>query len=165
MIAVINLRRQRSVRLPKELDDDDDFTEPDPEEQELRNFENHCRLLDTAKFSGLEWVQVNTWLLFEDSASSRAANVVQSTLLVLILISTSLILIESHVMHPCSYECELLPLSECQPGVRRCEPPQPLPLLLQLVKVVATEFHSLLHRAVAQAIVHHHHHRHLQQLL
>ena len=67
--------------------------------------EEEMEVFDPAAHTGFKRLQVRMWLLFEDSASSRAANVVQSTLLVLILISTSLILIESHVMHPCSYEC------------------------------------------------------------
>ena len=58
--------------------------------------------LDASHETGLRKVQVSTWLLFEDSTSSLGAKVVQGVLLMLILISTINMLIESHTA--CRFE-------------------------------------------------------------
>ena len=58
--------------------------------------------LDAAHEKGLRKVQVSTWLLFEDSTSSVAAKVVQGVLMLLILISTVNMLVESHTA--CRFE-------------------------------------------------------------
>ena len=52
--------------------------------------------LDAAHEKGLRKVQVSTWLIFEDSTSSLAAKIVQGVLMLLILISTVNMLVESH---------------------------------------------------------------------
>ena len=96
--------------------------------------EAEMAVFDPAAHVGFRRLQVHLWLLFEDSSYSRAAKVVQTTLLVLILVSTSLILVEAEVVHPCRYECELI--QPCQPMVRRCDAPQPLPLWMFVVDTV-----------------------------
>ena len=58
--------------------------------------------LDAAHEKGLRKVQVSTWLLFEDSTSSVAAKVVPGVLMLLILISTINMLVESHTA--CRFE-------------------------------------------------------------
>ena len=58
--------------------------------------------LDASHETGLRKVQVEVWLLFEDSTSSTAAKVVQGVLMLLILISTMNMLVESHTS--CRYE-------------------------------------------------------------
>ena len=58
--------------------------------------------LDASRETGLRKVQVSTWLLFEDSTSSLAAKVTQGFLILLILISTINMLVESHTA--CRYE-------------------------------------------------------------
>ena len=58
--------------------------------------------LDAAHEKGLRKVQVSTWLIFEDSTSSLAAKVVQGVLMLLILISTINMLVESHTA--CRFE-------------------------------------------------------------
>ena len=96
--------------------------------------EAEMAVFDPAAHVGFRRIQIHLWLLFEDSSYSRAAKVVQTTLLVLILVSTSLILVEAEVVHPCRYECELI--QPCQPMVRRCDAPQPLPLWMFVVDTV-----------------------------
>ena len=54
---------------------DEDAREPDEDESELVNFERHCNLLDTRKYHGLQRLQIEVWLLFEDASSSIAAQV------------------------------------------------------------------------------------------
>ena len=58
--------------------------------------------LDASQETGLRKVQVSTWLLFEDSTSSLAAKVTQGMLILLILISTINMLVESHTA--CRFE-------------------------------------------------------------
>ena len=67
--------------------------------------------LDAAHEKGLRKVQVSTWLIFEDSTSSLAAKVVQGVLMLLILISTINMLVESH--------------TACRFEVRRAQPRGP----------------------------------------
>ena len=69
--------------------------EPDPDEAELVRFEQHCKLLETHRYKGVEWLQVQLWLIFEDASSSLTAKVVQASILVLIIFSTLLILVQS----------------------------------------------------------------------
>ena len=54
---------------------EEDVREPDEDERELVNFERHCNLLDTSQYHGLQRVQIEIWLLFEDASSSLAAQV------------------------------------------------------------------------------------------
>ena len=58
--------------------------------------------LDASNETGLRKLQVHVWLLFEDSTSSAAAKVVQTVLIVLILVSTVNMLVESHT--DCRYD-------------------------------------------------------------
>jgi hypothetical protein len=60
------------------------------------NVEEDEVTLDASNEKGLRKIQVSAWLLFEDSTSSSAAKVVQSILVMLILVSTINMLIESH---------------------------------------------------------------------
>jgi len=75
---------------------EEDVREPDEDERELINFERHCNLLDTRQYHGLQRVQIEIWLLFEDASSSVAAQVVQTGILLLIIFSTILILVQSY---------------------------------------------------------------------
>lgn len=68
--------------------------EEDLEEEEVT--------LDASNETGLRKLQVHVWLLFEDSTSSLAAKVVQAVLIVLILVSTLNMLVESHT--DCHYD-------------------------------------------------------------
>ena len=91
--AVANALRRRNTQ--------DEPMEPDPDERELRMFEHNCRLLNTKHFSGLQRLQVETWLLFEDQKSSVYAMWTQTVLLMLIVFSTGLILVQSYLS--CKY--------------------------------------------------------------
>ena len=72
-------------------------------------FEHNCRLLNTKHFSGVQRIQVEVWLLFEDQKSSVYAMWTQTVLLVLIVFSTGLILVQS--LMPCKYVFESDPVS------------------------------------------------------
>lgn len=91
MMAVMlrrRLQRPDAQRAPDE--------EPDPDEMELRAFESNCERLDSSRAtSRWHWLQVEAWLLFEDTSSSPAAKWVQGSLFVLIIFSTCLILAQS----------------------------------------------------------------------
>ena len=58
--------------------------------------------LDASHERGLRKIQVSAWLLFEDSTSSMSAKVVQGVLILLIVISTINMLVESHTS--CRFE-------------------------------------------------------------
>uniref|UniRef100_A0A7S2IQL4 Ion transport domain-containing protein n=1 Tax=Haptolina brevifila TaxID=156173 RepID=A0A7S2IQL4_9EUKA len=67
----------------------------DNEDSELKHFEEQCQFLDTQQYHGIQRLQVECWLLFEDSSSSFSAQVLQSAILVAIIFSTTLILVQS----------------------------------------------------------------------
>ena len=71
-----------------------EMVEPDAADEEVT--------LDASGETGLRKIQVSAWLLFEDSTSSLAAKVVQGGLILLILVSTINMLVESHTA--CRFE-------------------------------------------------------------
>ena len=57
---------------------------------------------DTSGMSGFRQFQVRVWLTFEDSSYSMFAKVVQGSIIVLIIMSTGLMLVQS--VAPCYYD-------------------------------------------------------------
>jgi hypothetical protein len=95
-VGVIGAATKGMMLFRKSSAVESDVMEPDPDEEELRNFEANCRLLNSKQYTGFRRLQVETWLLFEDQTSSWYAQVVQFSMFVLIVFSTALILAQSH---------------------------------------------------------------------